>query len=115
MSYSPALTDSAHLNVVTIRTIHREDVAQVILQGEADFSTLDELDAGLRQAHLDDATFIHLDVTGLEFADSAVIRRLALFARHVRETGRGIATSGANRTLVTVADQLGVRDDLGLV
>lgn len=114
MSHSPASTGD-DFNIVRLDTTYGDGVAQVIIHGEADFSTLKELDAGLEQVQFDDSKVIHLDVSGLGFADTAAIGRLAVFARHVKHAGHEMVTYGANPTLRRVAGEMGVQDDLGLV
>lgn len=115
MSHAPASTDSYDLRRVSVETIQAKGVAQLVFHGQADFSTLEELDSGLGELQLDQGDVIHLDLSGLEFADTAAIHQLARFARQARHNGHDVETTGAGTTLRAAVDHLGVRDDLGLV
>lgn len=97
-----------------VDTAFRGPVLRVVLRGEADLSTLERLDAALEHAELAGVSSIHLDVSGLDFADSATVRRLTLFAIRAKETGRLLTTCGASPTFRMAARMLGVRDHLGL-
>lgn len=97
-----------------IEIIKDEDVAWVVLLGEADIASLADLEADLGQVELDGVKSVHLDVTELAFADTATVRRLTVFAKRAKQAGRHIETWGASRTLRTVAHLLEVQDDLGL-
>jgi anti-anti-sigma factor len=109
---SPADPDPlAHLSIAT--TTH-EDVAEVVLRGEGDGSTVHDLDVALDRVELDVVTRVHLDVTELGFADTATIRRLVVFARQARGRGKDITTLGASRTLRTATGVLGFEDDLNI-
>jgi ABC-type transporter Mla MlaB component len=115
MSQTPTSTDSHDLRRVSMETIQAGGVAHFVFHGEADFSTLEELDSALGQVRLDQGDVVHLNLSGLEFADTAAIRQLARFARQARHNGHDVETTGAGTTLRAAVDQLGVRDDLGLV
>lgn len=99
---------------LSVETVKGGDIAWVVLQGEADISTLPELEACLEHVELDGTACVHLHVTRLDFADTASIRRLALFARRVKQTGLNIKTCGANATVRMIAGLLHAQDDLGL-
>ena len=114
MSHMNSLTDLDDVNNLRIETIKGEDIAWVVLQGEADISTLRDLEAALEQVDLDGAKSVHLHVTELDFADAATIRRLTVFARQVKRTGYDVQTCGASPTLRKVAHLLRVHEDLGL-
>jgi anti-anti-sigma factor len=109
---SPSDTDEAH--TLRVETVKREDVAWVIVQGEADLATLQELEAGLTRVQLDGTKAVHLHLSRLTFADVASLRQLTMFARSAKEAGRDIKTCGANPTLRKVARLLRVHEDLGL-
>lgn len=91
------------------------EIAWVILQGEADISTLEDLESALAQAELCDARSIHLHVKGLDFVDSTTVRRLTVFAKGAKQNGRQVKTCGASPTFCMLALMLGVREDLGLL
>ena len=112
--HTNSLTDPDEKNNLRVETIKGEDIAWVVLHGEADISTLRELDAALEHVELDGATSVHLHLTELDFADAATIRRLTDFAQQVRRTGHDVKTCGASPTLRKVARLLQVHDDLGL-
>lgn len=109
---SPTGYDDTHF--LRVETIKREDAAWVILQGEADLATLQDLEAALTRIPLDDAQVIHLHLDRLTFADVATLRRLTAFARGARQSGRDIRTYGANPMIRKVARLLAVHEDLGL-
>lgn len=115
MSHAAAPTDNFDLRTVSVETIQAEGVAQLVFHGEADFSTLEELDSGLGQVQVGQGDVIQLDLSGLEFADTAAIRQLARFAMQARHNGHDVETTGAGTTLRAAVDHLGVREDLGLV
>lgn len=114
MSHTYSLIDPDDVNNLRIETATGEDIAWVTLHGEADISTLGDLEAALEHVELNGATAVHLHVTELEFADIATIRRLTAFARRAKQTGHEVQTCGANPTLRKVARLLRVHDDLGL-
>jgi anti-anti-sigma factor len=91
------------------------DIAWVILQGEADVATLEALEAALDHAELNGAQSIHLHVKDLQFVDSTTVRRLTVFAKGAKQAGHDVKTCGANRTFHLLARLLGVRNDLGLL
>jgi anti-anti-sigma factor len=111
MSFLP---DPDDVHSLKIETIEGEDVAWVILQGEADIATLRDLEVALDQVELDDIECVHLDLSELRFADVSTIRGLAFFAKRVKQSGRNIEALGANPTLRMVARLCDTRDDLGL-
>lgn len=90
-------------------------ITWVILQGEADIATLEDLGTALDHVELDGAESVHLHVTALDFVDVATMRRLTLFARRAGRAGHSIMTCGANPTFRTLARLLGARADLGLL
>lgn len=107
-------TDHDDVHNLRIEAVTGEDITWIVLAGEADISTLGDLEATLDRVELDGTKSVHLHLTGLDFADTATIRRLTLFARQVQQTGHHIKTCGANPTLRKVAGLLQVQDDLGL-
>ena len=114
MTHPPAPTDSYDQRKVSVKNTKADGVAYLVFHGEADFSTLAELDSGFGQVQLDQGDAIHLDLSGLEFADTAAIRQLTHFARQARHNGHNVTTTGAAPTLRAAVDHLGVRDDLGI-
>ncbi len=86
----------------------------ISIRGEADISTLERLDDALEHTGLNGARSIHLDLSELDFADAATIRRLTVFAIRAKQTGHDIHTCGVSPTFRMAALVLGVRDQLGL-
>lgn len=109
---SPTGYDDAHL--LRVETVRRDDAAWVVLQGEADLATLQELEVALSRIPLDDAKVVHLHLDHLTFADVATLRQLTAFARTAKQSGRDIQTCGANSMIRKVARLLAVHEDLGL-
>jgi anti-anti-sigma factor len=103
--------DAGHLK---IETTHDEEAVWVILQGEADIATLQQLETALARVGLDGAERVHLHVTDLDFADVATLHQLTSFARKVRQRGREVHTIGARPILRKIAQLMCVHHDLGL-
>ena len=114
MARTATTTDDDRGQGPRVHSVTDEHVLRVVLHGESDVSTLDELDRALADVTLDGARLVHLDLAHLAFADVATIRRLAAFTGHAKRAGHDVTTSGAHHTLRTVADLLDAQDDLGL-
>lgn len=114
MSHAHASTDPDGVEGSQVETSVVGEVARVVLRGELDFSMLSQLDAALGGIALEGDQVVHLDLSLLEFADTAAVRRLAAFATAARRAGHDVETVGANRTIRRVAAVLHVDDDLGL-
>ena len=99
---------------VHVATWAAPGVVCVLVEGEVDFCTLDQLAAPLRELVLADGVQVQLELAQLRFADVAAVGVLGCFARHVQHTGHRVRTRGAGSTLRKVASLLGVLDDLGL-
>jgi anti-anti-sigma regulatory factor len=97
------------LRIESITSIHH---ASILLIGEADFATVDQLDAALATIGPAETRAVHLHVAELHFVDAAAMHHLASFARHVRRLGHNLNTCGANSTFTKVARVLHVHDDL---
>ncbi|MGY2875016.1 anti-anti-sigma factor [Marmoricola sp. URHA0025 HA25] len=108
------LTNPYGAQALRAETSADDSVARVVLRGEADFSTLGELDEALEAVEHEGARAIQLVVGELHFADAATIRRLTAFAREARRTGRDVTTVGANHAIRRVIGLLHAEDDLGL-
>lgn len=106
--------DPDDVHNLRIETITGEDIASVILHGEADISTLRELETALERVELDGATSVRLDVSDLHFADAGAIRQLTIFAKQATQAGYHIETCGVNPTLRKMVRLLEVDDDLRL-
>ena len=115
MSLLSSLTDPGFEGGLLVRAATGELSTWVIVSGEVDFADLADLGQALERVPLDAAPLVHLDLSGLSFADSYAVRRLADFAVGVRASGKEVRTSGANRVVSRVASVLGVEAELGLV
>ena len=114
MIHPTSVPDPDHVGDLRIETIGGDDVVQVVLRGEADIATLEDLDAALEHLELDGAKLVHLDLTGLDFADVATVRRLAVFARQAKRTGHDVNACGASQILRKVAGVVDDQDELGI-
>jgi anti-anti-sigma regulatory factor len=103
--------DALPLRIESITSLHH---VSILLIGEADFATIDQLDAAFATIRLAETRAVHLHVAELDFVDAAAMHHLASFARHVRRLGHNLNISGANSTFTKVAHVLDVDDDLGL-
>ena len=104
--------DPVGVQRLEIKSVKRENTAWVVLRGEADIATLEDLQAALARIELSDIDSVHLHLPDLDFADVATLRQLTLFARQARHAGRDITTCGAKPILRKVAHLLGFHDDL---
>lgn len=86
----------------------------VALSGEADISTLPQLDSALASIEPDDATPVYLDLCDLTFADAATMRRLAVFAEKARRDGGQVHTRSRTRMLWKIAVIMQIHDVLGI-
>lgn len=114
MPHTTSLTTDDHPARLRIETTTREDVAMIEVHGEGDRSTLADLEAALVRVPLEAVTQVQLDVTGLDFADTSTIRRLAVFAEQAKEAGKDMTTLGASPMLRTVSEVLELEDELNL-
>jgi anti-anti-sigma regulatory factor len=114
MPNANSLTDLDHVDDLRVETITGTDIVWVHLHGQADISTLGDLDAALEQVELDGARCVHLHLNDLDFADVATIRRLTAFARKATRAGHEVTTCGASPMLRKVAHLLRVHEDLGI-
>lgn len=99
---------------LSVETINRTDAAWLVLQGEADIATLEELEAALTRVQLSGVKSVHLHLADLDFADVSTLCQLTDFARRARESGRDIRTCGARPIVRKLAHLLSFQDDLGL-
>ena len=86
----------------------------VVLRGEADLSSVDDLRTALTSIVVDGTHRVELDVSDLDFIDVAVLRHLTLFALQLRDTGHDVRTRGARPVLVQLIKLFGVQEQLGL-
>jgi ABC-type transporter Mla MlaB component len=99
---------------VRLEAVSGPGVLRVLIDGEVDFCTLDQLGAALRALVLNDGVLVQLDVVHLRFVDVAALRLLTGWVREARRTGHRVCTTGAGLTLRKVAALLEIDDDLGI-
>lgn len=114
MAHTATRIDPDDRGSLRVEIVTDERSLRVVLRGECDFSMLQELDRALPRFPADTARLVQLDLAHLAFADTATIRRLAIFARHARRTGHEVQTIGARPTVARVASLLHAQHDLGL-
>lgn len=114
MADAATTTGPGNVTGLRVDTVTDGPVLRVVLHGECDFSTVSHLDQALQGVELVGSRRVDLDLTHLDFADVATIRRLAAFAGNAKRAGQDVATRGAHPTLLKVADLLQVRGELGL-
>ena len=79
----------------------------ITLSGQADMSTVAELDELVTGQLADGTQHLTVDVAGLDFADTASIRVLLLAARTLRQRGGDLVLLRPQRTLARVLEILG--------
>jgi anti-anti-sigma factor len=97
-----------------VKTANSENVAWIMIQGEADTANLEQLEAALTGIELNGQKTVHIDVSDLDFIDVPALRRLTSFAMQLRQSGHDVMTRGAPPLLQEVAHILNVRETLGL-
>jgi anti-anti-sigma regulatory factor len=107
-------TRPSQRGLLRVQSVVSGGTVRIVLAGEADMSTVDDLEMDLELVDLDSCTTVRIDVTGLGFADVATIHRLAVFATNARQTGHEVTTLGASPMFRKVATIMGAQDDLGL-
>ena len=115
MTQRSVLAVSTHAPTLRVQIVNLDASVWVILQGEADIATLQDLKAALANVELNDPRPLYLDVTDLTFADVATIHQLAMFAQQARQSGNSVRTCGARPTLRKAASILGFHTDLGIL
>ncbi len=102
------------MTLLRIETGNQDGATWLTLRGEADIASLEDLQDALASIKLNGCTCVHLNVAGLDFADVATLRQLALFARQARQEARAVTTCGATAVIRKVACLLSVDEELGL-
>jgi anti-anti-sigma factor len=108
------VTSSAGKLDLEIKTAVKGSVVWICIRGDADISTLGQLDAALDSIVLDDHKAVCMDLSDLSFIDVTSLRRLTTFAMHLRQNGRDVMTEGAPPILRKVIEILPGQDQLGL-
>jgi anti-anti-sigma factor len=80
----------------------------VVLSGEADLTTLDQLNGVLNEQIRSGSRLVTADVSGLRFADSATITALARAARVLRERGGDLEILDPHPAVVRILSLTGV-------
>ena len=101
-------------DTLRIAIVTQHNIASVILEGEADIASLDDLRSALASPELGGAPSVHLQASGLRFCGVAMLRELAEFARRSRTSGHVVTTIGALSMVRKMAQIMDVEDDLGL-
>ena len=80
----------------------------VTLSGEADVTTVAELNQTLTAQLASDARHLTVDLSGLCFADSAVIRELVMAGRKLKDRGGGLVLANPQPAVARALSLLGV-------
>jgi anti-sigma B factor antagonist len=75
------------MTLLNVTVTHDESGPVVVLAGEADLTTLDQLNSALDTLIWADARMLKVDLSRLRFADSAAVALLAHAARTLRNQG----------------------------
>jgi len=79
----------------------------VVLSGEADFTSLEQLSAVIRGQLSGETRRLTIDVSGLRFADTASIRELILAAKALKERSGNVVLLRPQRPVARVLALLG--------
>jgi len=99
---------------LTVEVVHDERTAKVSIIGEADITNLERFRGALDSIELDGEKGVEIQVSELKFIDVASLRQLTAFARHAKETGHDVTTSGATAIVRRAIRTLNLEDDVGL-
>jgi anti-sigma B factor antagonist len=91
-----------------------EDGPVLVLSGEADLTTAAELNDTLAAQLAGGAPHLTVDVSGLQFADSAVIRALVLADRTLKRRGGGLELVHPQPAVARALTLLGVNRVIAL-
>jgi anti-anti-sigma factor len=80
----------------------------VTLSGEADVTTVAELSEALTAQLASGARHLTVDLSGLRFADSAVIRELVMAGRKLKDRGGGLELANPQPAVARALSLLGV-------
>jgi anti-sigma B factor antagonist len=94
--------------MLTVRVVAGESGPVIVLSGEADLTTVDQLSDVITAQLADGTRQLIIDVSGLRFADSATIRTLTLAARTLRDAGGSLVLLCPQRTVARVLALTGV-------
>ncbi len=86
----------------------------ILLRGELDLATDDQLRVALSSLRLAPEGVIWLHLAELHFVDAASLRQLVDFTRHVRAAGRQVAVNGIHGVVRRMTDLLGLEEELAV-
>lgn len=108
------LTRPTDTRPLRVEIVHQDDASRIILRGEADIATVEELKDQLASVDHIGNPAVQVLLTDLDFADVATVRELALFAGRVKQAGGRVTTSGAKASVRKLARLMRIEDELAL-
>lgn len=96
------------MSTLEISVVDGESGPVVFLAGEADLTTLDQLNSALDKQLWAEPRCLTIDLSRLEFADSATIAALLLTARTLRDQGGRLELRNPQPTVARVLQLTGV-------
>ena len=106
---APASCGNHHrVGLLEISVAAGESGPVVTLSGEADVTTVAELSEALTAQLASGARHLTAELSGLRFADSAVIRELVLAGRKLKDRGGGLELANPQPAVARALSLLGV-------
>jgi len=96
------------VSLLEINVVAGETGPVLVLSGESDLTTLDQLNSALDKQLWADARFLTVDLSGLRFADSATVAALAQTARTLRDQGGRLELLRPQPAVARVLDLMGI-------
>ena len=96
------------MSLLEISVAAGESGPVVTLSGEADVTTVAELSEALTAQLASGARHLTVDLSGLRFADSAVIRELVMADRKLKDGGGGLELANPQPAVARALSLLGV-------
>ena len=96
------------MSLLEISVAAGESGPVVTLSGEADVTTVAELSEALTAQLAVGARHLTVDLSGLRFADSAVIRELVMADRRLKDRGGGLELANPRPAVARALSLLGV-------
>ena len=96
------------MSLLEISVAAGESGPVVTLSGEADVTTVAELSEALTAQLASGARHLTVDLSGLRFADSAVIRELVMADRKLKDRGGGLELANPQPAVARALSLLGV-------
>jgi anti-anti-sigma factor len=97
-----------HVSLLEISVTAGAPGPVVTLSGEADLTTVAELSETLTAQLASDVRHLTVDLSGLRFADSAVIRELVMAGRALKDRGGGLVLDNPQPAVARALSLLGV-------